>query len=79
MPGITTVTRVLRRGGPSLQVGVWAARKAMQAWNRLEAAERHELLELTRKSHGRRSTLTRREQHRVAELLRRAARDGRRR
>ncbi len=72
------VTRVLTRGGPTLQVGVWAARQAMHAWNRLESAERRELLALTRKSHGRRSALTPRERRRLVELVRRAARDRRR-
>jgi hypothetical protein len=72
------VARVLRRGGPTLQIGFWAARKAMRAWNRLEAAERRELLELTRKSRGRRSLLSKRERRRLVELLRRATRNARR-
>jgi hypothetical protein len=75
---MSSVRRVLRRGGPSLKIGFWAARKAMRAWNRLEAAERRELLQLTRKSHGRRSMLSKRERRRIVELLRRAARDTRR-
>ncbi|MCW2953417.1 MAG: hypothetical protein JWQ48_2587 [Conexibacter sp.] len=72
------VARVLRRGGPTLQIGFWAARKAMRAWNRLEAAERRELLELTRKSRGRRSLLSKHERRRLVELLRRATRNARR-
>jgi hypothetical protein len=75
---MSRVTRVLRRGGPSLQIGFWAARKAMHAWDRLEASERRELLDLTRKSHGRRSTLSKRERQRIVELLRQAMHDTRR-
>lgn len=48
----------------------WLRIKGPEYWNRLTPAERSRLLDLLKKSKGRRSNLTKREQDRVVELLR---------
>ena len=74
------VSRVLDRArkarwGHVLAAVVWLRRTGRGYWHRLPSDERQEVLELARKSRGRRPNLTKGEQKRVAALLKRVPRE----
>jgi hypothetical protein len=52
---------------------LWLATEGRKYWNRLTPDERQELLGLVKKSKGKRSNLSKQEQNRVIELLRKIA------
>jgi hypothetical protein len=76
------VTRVLAAARRVPWTKVWAAVAWLYTfgrryWDRLTPKERQELLDLMRKSKGRRSNLTNKEQDRVVKLLEKIRREGR--
>ena len=57
-------------------VVVWLGTSGREYWQRLTPKERKDLLDLMRKSRGRRSNLSKKEQDRVIELLDKVRRGG---
>jgi TRAP-type C4-dicarboxylate transport system substrate-binding protein len=55
---------------------VWLGTSGREYWQRLTPKERKDLLDLMRKSRGRRSNLSKKEQDRVIELLDKVRRGG---
>jgi hypothetical protein len=67
------VTRRSARWAAAWKAALWLYREGRARLDRLSAAERHEFLELMRKSRGRPSNLAQHERRRIQSLVRRLA------